>query len=101
MLAVTATLTETCGICGKVVAKHGMIKHRETHNKVECKECGHYFTDSDLRLRHLKKCKKSKKLNNVENPKYSVKISNCRGSGTCDICGKYFNKLRDHTRQCS
>ena len=101
-----------------------IVKHRETHNKVECQECGNYFTETVLRLRHWKQCTKIRK-NNVENSKDSEKIRkyprvdsyhldqyieivNAKkikikhiSSGTCGICGQYFDRLRDHTRQCS
>ena len=84
-------VTEKCDICGIIVAARSIIKHKETHNKVECKDCGLYFTETILRLRHPKRCGK-KRENNV-----SVKsLDNYPRSGKCEICGKCFAKLRQH-----
>ena len=54
-------VTVKCEICGKLVDRRSIRSHKEIHNKVECTECGEYFTDSYLRLRHPKQCKKTKK----------------------------------------
>ena len=53
-------VTEKCDICGKIVAERSIKKHKELHNKVQCTACGGYFTETFLRLKHPKRCKKLK-----------------------------------------
>ena len=53
-------IIEECDICGKMVARRSIFKHKELHNKVECTACGLFFTDTFLRLKHPKRCENRK-----------------------------------------
>jgi hypothetical protein len=95
-------LTEKCDICGKVVMARSMDKHKEVHNKVECKECGEYFTETILRLRHPKHCAKMRKNPHQIVKKEiipdtqlvnSVKCSTRRGFFSSVVIGAEINSL--------
>jgi ribosomal protein S27E len=96
------------------VGKRSILIHKELHSKIECKECGQYFTETYLK-RHRPRCLKIRKCA-VE--KATVKCEICgkvvgeRGLKShkelhnkveCTTCGEYFTEtfLRlKHPKQC-